>query len=270
MASSTVYAFGTMLGPLLGGLIVTSWGWVGLCLVIGLSMFAVGSATALLELVAKQRQFAVNLCHNDLGEECAKDTERGVDKDSSVKKSELTVQPEAQVTSLESKSLTEEPLNHWTALCKPWVTVSCLTMVASGVSSSWYLSSLESHVERLHTNEAKHNCEVCGKAYSSKSNLTAHKKIHSGRKEGNRPSNILLNTFIRRTSFRVCRLPEEIPAESSPAETRDDSQLSHPLPVSSLWQGVRSSLQPQHSHRHAQRRQVRAKLHCHLSCLISK
>merc|ERR1712233_269459 len=43
-----------------------------------------------------------------------------------------------------------------------------------------HLSSLESHVERLHTNEAKHNCEVCGKAYSSKSNLTAHKKIHSG------------------------------------------------------------------------------------------
>ena len=46
MASSTVYAFGTMLGPLLGGLIVTSWGWVGLCLAIGLSMFVVGSAEA--------------------------------------------------------------------------------------------------------------------------------------------------------------------------------------------------------------------------------
>merc|ERR1712102_209793 len=44
-----------------------------------------------------------------------------------------------------------------------------------------HLSSLESHVERLHTNEAKHNCEVCGKAFSSKSNLTAHKKIHSGK-----------------------------------------------------------------------------------------
>jgi len=43
-----------------------------------------------------------------------------------------------------------------------------------------HLSSLESHVERLHTNESKHNCETCGKAFSSKSNLTAHKKIHSG------------------------------------------------------------------------------------------
>ena len=139
MVSSPVYAFGTMLGPLLGGLIVTSWGWVGLCLAIGLSMFVVGSATALLEMVAKPRQFAANLCHKDLGEECAKDT--GVDKDNSVKKSE-----EAQVTSLESKSLTKEPLNHWTAMCKPWVTVSCVTMVASGVSSSWYLSSLESHL----------------------------------------------------------------------------------------------------------------------------
>jgi len=43
-----------------------------------------------------------------------------------------------------------------------------------------HLSSLESHVERLHTNESKHHCESCGKAFSSKSNLTAHKKIHSG------------------------------------------------------------------------------------------
>ena len=42
------------------------------------------------------------------------------------------------------------------------------------------LSSLESHVERLHTNEYKHHCEHCGKAFSSKSNLTAHRKIHSG------------------------------------------------------------------------------------------
>jgi len=43
-----------------------------------------------------------------------------------------------------------------------------------------HLASLESHVERLHTNESKHHCEVCGKAFSSKSNLTAHRKIHSG------------------------------------------------------------------------------------------
>jgi len=43
-----------------------------------------------------------------------------------------------------------------------------------------HLSSLESHVERLHTNESKHHCEACGRAFSSKSNLTAHKKIHTG------------------------------------------------------------------------------------------
>ena len=43
-----------------------------------------------------------------------------------------------------------------------------------------HLSSLASHVERLHTNESRHHCESCGKAFSSKSNLTAHKKIHSG------------------------------------------------------------------------------------------
>jgi len=43
-----------------------------------------------------------------------------------------------------------------------------------------HLSSLESHIERLHTNESKHHCETCGRAFSSKSNLTAHKKIHTG------------------------------------------------------------------------------------------
>ena len=43
-----------------------------------------------------------------------------------------------------------------------------------------HLSSLESHVERIHTNESKHHCEACGRAFSSKSNLTAHKKIHTG------------------------------------------------------------------------------------------
>jgi KRAB domain-containing zinc finger protein len=44
-----------------------------------------------------------------------------------------------------------------------------------------HLSSLESHVERLHTNESKHHCQMCGRAFSSKSNLTAHKKIHTGK-----------------------------------------------------------------------------------------
>ena len=43
-----------------------------------------------------------------------------------------------------------------------------------------HLSSLESHVERLHTNESRHHCETCGRAFSSKSNHTAHKKIHTG------------------------------------------------------------------------------------------
>lgn len=43
-----------------------------------------------------------------------------------------------------------------------------------------HLSSLESHIERLHTNESKHHCDACGRAFSSKSNLTAHRKIHTG------------------------------------------------------------------------------------------
>ena len=43
-----------------------------------------------------------------------------------------------------------------------------------------HLSSLESHLEHMHAKDSKHACESCGKSFSSKSNLTAHRKIHSG------------------------------------------------------------------------------------------
>ena len=45
-----------------------------------------------------------------------------------------------------------------------------------------HLTSLESHMEQIHKGEAKHSCEECGRSFSSKSNLTAHRKIHSGMK----------------------------------------------------------------------------------------
>ena len=44
-----------------------------------------------------------------------------------------------------------------------------------------HLSSLESHMDHMHSGDSKHACEACGKSFSSKSNLTAHRKIHSGR-----------------------------------------------------------------------------------------
>ena len=143
----TMYAVGTMLGPLLGGIIVHTWGWTGLCLTVGLSMFAVGITTALLELVAKQgalRDGGESL--KDVDEEDVR--ENGSDVDSGEILS-LTEQREARRDVGErkkSRAFVEEPLSHLNALCRPWVAVSCLTMVASGVSSSWYLSSLESHL----------------------------------------------------------------------------------------------------------------------------
>merc|ERR1719203_1138596 len=35
-----------------------------------------------------------------------------------------------------------------------------------------HLSSLESHMDHMHSGDAKHSCDVCGKSFSSKSNLT--------------------------------------------------------------------------------------------------
>ena len=37
-------------------------------------------------------------------------------------------------------------------------------------------------MDQIHKGDSKHNCEECGRSFSSKSNLTAHRKIHSGEK----------------------------------------------------------------------------------------
>jgi len=146
----TMYAVGTMLGPLLGGIIVRTWGWTGLCLIVGLSMFAIGVPTALLELFAKQGALKDGgESHKDVEEEDVR--ENGSDVDSDVPKEipSLTEQCEGMrgIGEQKSSEFTEEPqVSHLNVLGRPWVAVSCLTMVASGVSSSWYLSSLESHL----------------------------------------------------------------------------------------------------------------------------
>ena len=62
-----------------------------------------------------------------------------------------------------------------------------------------HLSSLESHLEHMHAKDSKHACEACGKSFSSKSNLTAHKKIHSGEdpaRPGSARSSTLFTSLI--------------------------------------------------------------------------
>ena len=116
-----------------------------------------------------------------------------------------------------------------------------------------HLSSLESHIERLHTNESKHHCDACGRAFSSKSNLTAHRKIHTGNFKRNSipfftfskinfkwklcwKKNYSKITFsFRRTSFPMRSMSQEFPTESSLAKAWDYPQLCNPIPVPALW-----------------------------------
>ena len=54
--------------------------------------------------------------------------------------STLSFREEAEVTTLPDASLEGQ------AVKKPLVFISCITMVASGMTSTWYLSSLENHL----------------------------------------------------------------------------------------------------------------------------
>ena len=68
--------------------------------------------------------------------------------------SALSFREEAEVatlpdSSLEGQATTDEApsrVTYLTAVKKPLVFISCVTMVASGMTSTWYLSSLENHL----------------------------------------------------------------------------------------------------------------------------
>ena len=125
----TMYAAGGMLGPLLGGesesicstielfpggFIFRAAGWTGLLLSIGCS----GLCLALLSALAFRKEAEVA----------------------------TTTLPDS---SLEGEATSDEApsrVTYLTAVAKPLVFISCVTMVASGMTSTWYLSSLENHL----------------------------------------------------------------------------------------------------------------------------
>ena len=107
----TTYAGGSMLGPPIGGLIFTYGGFEATILTIGLCMTLVGFLT-----------WSVNLHQKKTDENVDQSIEQGVED-----------------------SQTAE-LTYLKALSSPTIISCCLLQISSGITSSWYLSSLESHL----------------------------------------------------------------------------------------------------------------------------
>ena len=159
----TMYAVGVMVGPPLGGLLYLAMGWRGLAISIGLAMATAGLATAAVGRRKDGDSGEPQAHAEDTKEKYLATVEKQKDPQSEVKKTmteskhsnteetlETTVGVDLSTptspTVEESKTAEEVGVTHLSAACRPWVAISCLVMVASGVTATWYLATLESHL----------------------------------------------------------------------------------------------------------------------------
>jgi len=142
----TTYACGSMLGPPIGGFIFVLGGFGATILTTGICMVLVGSLTYPLYFLLDNKQGpgyreVATLASNKEDEDDNKNQNNVVSMDN------LQLECETEGNS-EVPEVTEkrENLSYMKALSNPSILCCCLIQISSGIASSWYLSSLESHL----------------------------------------------------------------------------------------------------------------------------
>ena len=153
----TTYACGSMLGPPIGGLIFILGGFGATILTTGLCMAFVGVMTWPFYFIKKKPQEEEKCNPPSKYTEVKDDENQNSCRDTNSIELELNSE-ENSIHSVGSKTIenieTEEcnelapveKLTYFKAISSVTISSCCLIQISSGIASSWYLSSLESHL----------------------------------------------------------------------------------------------------------------------------
>jgi len=135
----TTYACGSMLGPPIGGFTFVLGGFGATILTTGVCMVVVGCLTYPLYFIMEKQQKG-ELEDNEAV--TISDNKKDEDDENQ------NVVEEVECNAVENCEVIEksEKLSYMKALSNPTIVSCCLIQISSGITSSWYLSSLESHL----------------------------------------------------------------------------------------------------------------------------
>ena len=139
----TTYACGSMLGPPLGGFIFVLGGFGATILTTGVCMVLVGCLTYPLYFLLDNTQVEQGQGYHEVSIIASKKEDGDDDENQNNVVSIDNLLLECNTERISEKS---ENLTYMKALSHPPILCCCLIQISSGIASSWYLSSLESHL----------------------------------------------------------------------------------------------------------------------------